>query len=344
MSAALLAGLVACGGSDEAPSADPLPDAGDASSAGGSAGTAGTSGASGASGAGNAAADAAADAPVADAGPGCGTTRPDATKVAHEIQSSGQARKFFVHVPPGYDANTPAMVVLVFHGYLETAEQIDSISEMSQSSDRHGFLAVYPQGISNAWNAGRCCGTAASSQRPDVQFVADLLDELEASYCVDRKRIYAAGFSNGGMLSQRLACELSQRIAAIGPVAGPLAIEGCAPSRPVPVIEFHGTSDWVVPYNGGGFARVQSVPDTIAFWAQADACTDAQPTVVYDNGDSSCVEHRECAAGSAVRLCTVDGGGHQWPGGTSSGSPGKLTQDIDASEQMVEFFTAHPMP
>jgi polyhydroxybutyrate depolymerase len=146
------------------------------------------------------------------------------------------------------------------------------------------------------------------------------------------------------MFSQRLACELSRRIAAIGPVAGPLAIDGCVPSRPVPLIEFHGTSDFVVPYNGGGLGGAESVPDTIAFWTQHDACTDAQPAKVYENGDSSCVEHRSCAGGSAVRLCTVDGGGHQWPGGTSAGPAGKLTEDIDASEEMAQFFAAHPMP
>jgi polyhydroxybutyrate depolymerase len=230
------------------------------------------------------------------------------------------------------------------HGYTETAEQIEQISQMSVSSDAHGFLAVYPQGISTSWNAGDCCGTSASLDRPDVQFVSDLLDEVEKHYCIDQKRVYAAGFSNGAMLSQRLACELSNRIAAIGPVAGPLAIDPCTPARPVPVIEFHGTSDFVVPYNGGGLSGTKSVDDTIAFWTANNKCTDPQPQSVYSNGDSSCVEYQSCAANTAVRLCTVDGGGHQWPGGNSAGPAGKLTQDIDASEEMFTFFTAHPLP
>jgi polyhydroxybutyrate depolymerase len=174
--------------------------------------------------------------------------------------------------------------------------------------------------------------------------VIDMLDELEKLYCVDTKRVYAAGFSNGGMLSQRLGCELSNRIAAIGPVAGPLAFDSCTPSRPVPVIEFHGTSDFVVFYNGGSLSGAKSVDETIAFWVANNTCTDSQPQSVYSNGDSSCVEYQSCAASAAVRLCTVDGGGHQWPGGTSAGPAGKLTQDIEASEEMFTFFSAHPLP
>jgi polyhydroxybutyrate depolymerase len=172
-----------------------------------------------------------------------------------------------------------------------------------------------------------------------------MLDALAKDYCVDPKRVFSAGFSNGGMLSHRLACELSDRIAAIGPVAGTMAIDACKPSRPVPVMHVHGKSDFVVPYNGGGLGGAQSVNDTISGWVSRNGCTDAQATGVFEKGKALCVEYSQCNAGSAVRLCTIDGGGHQWPGGTSAGGfGGTLNMDLDSSEAMAAFFEAHPMP
>ncbi len=108
------------------------------------------------------------------------------------------------------------------------------------------------------------------------------------------------------------------------------------------MIEFHGTGDIVVPYGGFGLGGAESVDATTTYWRTNAGCTDAS-SKVYDNGDSTCVEWAACQAGSAVRLCTVDMGGHQWPGGQNVGI-GKLTQDISASEEMVKFFLAHPMP
>jgi polyhydroxybutyrate depolymerase len=236
------------------------------------------------------------------------------------------------------------MAVLVFHGYLETSAQIETITEMTPVADAHGFLVVYSQGLSNSWNAGACCGSSASLDVEDVQFVRDMLDRLATDYCVDPKRVFSAGFSNGGMLSHRLACELSDRIAAIGPVSGTMAIDACNPLRPVPVMHTHGTSDFVVPYNGGGLGGAASVQTTISGWVTRNGCTDAQPTTVYQNGDATCQEYSQCNGQAPVRLCTIDGGGHQWPGGTSAGPGGTLSMDLDTSEALAAFFEAHPMP
>jgi polyhydroxybutyrate depolymerase len=260
------------------------------------------------------------------------------------IKTSGTERSARVHVPASYDATKNVPLVMVFHGYTESAEQIENISQMTPVSDAQGFIVVYAQGISNSWNAGKCCGTASAQKVPDVQFVSDLMDALSSELCIDQKRIYAAGFSNGAMLSNRLACELSNRIAAFAPVSGPLAMDGCAPTRFMPMIEFHGTGDFVVPYNGNGLGGALSVQDNFTFWSKNAACTDSQPAEVYNKGDTTCVEASQCQGGAAVRLCTVQNGGHQWPGGKSAGPAGKLTQDISASEEMVKFFLAHPMP
>lgn len=258
------------------------------------------------------------------------------------VMSDGDAREYRVHVPPGYSATKATMLVLDFHGYLEQNDDIEKISKMDAVSDAHGFIAVYPQGKSTSWNAGACCGSSSATGVKDVEFVGALLDALEAEYCVDKKRVFSAGFSNGGMLSHRLACEMSDRIAAIGPVAGTIAVDACAPKRAVPVIHFHGTGDFVVPYGGGGLGGAASVDDTIAGWVQRNGCV-GQPVNVYKNGDASCDEYTTCTSGAAVRLCTIDNGGHQWPGGESAGPGGKVSKDINASEEMYSFFSAHPM-
>lgn len=337
---------IACGGSSEADGAKSKKDAGsDASGGGGAAGGGGMAG-SAATGGGGAAGTSNIDAGTGGAAgqPG-GCALPPVAPGTSEIKitSSGVERSARLVVPAGYDSTKKTPLIMVFHGYTETAEQIEKISQMTPAAAKQGVLVVYPTGISTSWNAGSCCGSGSSSNRPDVKFVGDLLDSLQQQLCIDEKRVYAAGFSNGGMLSNRLACELSDRIAAIGPVAGPLAIDPCEPKRPMPVIAFHGTSDFIVPYNGGGLSGAKSAPATFDFWAKNANCTDA-PAKVYENGDSSCVQHTQCAAGAIVELCTVQSGGHQWPGGTSAGPAGKLTQDIDASEEMVKFFLAHPMP
>jgi polyhydroxybutyrate depolymerase len=259
------------------------------------------------------------------------------------LQDASGARTYHVHVPSSYSPVTPTSVVLVFHGFTQTSGGIEAISQMDPVSDAHGFIAVYPQGLNNSFNAGACCGTSSANQVPDVGFVGNLLDQLEKEYCVDRKRIFATGLSNGGMLSHRLACELSDRIAAIGAVAGTLAIDTCTPPRPVAVMHVHGTADFVVPYNGGGLSGGKSVPETIAAWTKLDGCTDATPTSVFKNGDATCDEYQACGGGVRVRLCTIDQGGHQWPGGQDD-FLGKLSADLNTSEEMAKFFEAHPMP
>lgn len=257
------------------------------------------------------------------------------------IDEGGTSRTFRVHVPPSYSPAARTSVVLVFHGYTQTSSGIEDISQMTPVSDAHGFIAVYPQGLGNSWNAGSCCGSSANAV-DDVAFVGHMLDKLEAEYCVDPKRIYATGLSNGGMLSHRLACEMSDRIAAIGAVAGTLAIDGCAPTRPVAVMHVHGTADFVVPYNGGNLGGAKSVPETIGVWTGVDGCADGAIDV-FQNGDASCEEYQRCDAGVAVRVCTIDQGGHQWPGGKSD-FLGKLSLDLAASEEMVKFFEGQPLP
>ncbi|MBX3191076.1 MAG: hypothetical protein KF819_29030 [Labilithrix sp.] len=262
------------------------------------------------------------------------------------LASGGRMRGVKVHLPPGYDPTKPTPVVLDFHGLSMNAAGQDLLSRMNAKADKAGFVSVHAEGIGlqQSWNAGVCCGEAASSKIDDVAHVTKILDELEAKLCVDTKRVFSTGMSNGGALSHRLACELSTRIAAIAPVAHVITIPqaGCTPSRPVSVFSFNGTSDALVPYGGNG-AGYPSVADTMSGWATRNGCS-ATPRETMKKGDVTCVTFDGCKAGTEVSLCTVQGGGHTWPGGSPVPLLGKTTNEIVATDAMWDFFSKHPLP
>jgi polyhydroxybutyrate depolymerase len=258
------------------------------------------------------------------------------------LTSSGIARVFLLHVPASYDASKGAMLVFNFHGFTSDALQEQLLTNMNASSDAHGYVAVYPYGIAQSWNAGACCGTATATNVDDIQFIRDMLGSLQTDFCIDPKRIYATGMSNGGFMSHRIGCEMSDTFAAIAPVAGVIGMPSCTPTRPVPVIHFHGTADPLVPYTGSASLGFMSVPDSIAEWRTNDGCSSASSTI-YSKGDATCVAWSACNAGSEVVLCTIDQGGHTWPGGLPIPF-GKTSTDISATDTMIDFFQAHPMP
>lgn len=255
------------------------------------------------------------------------------------IDTSGEMRDYRVHVPPGYDAKSPVALLVALHGYTQKIDEFMDISRFAEAVDKRNMIVVFPQGKAPlgvpGWNAGTCCGTAQIQMVPDVQFIRDMVAQIESNYCIDPKRIFMSGFSNGGMLSHRLACEFSDRVAAIGAVSGTMAIDPCIPKRPVPILHIHGTSDVVVPYNNP--LTAQTVPKTIEGWVARNFC---QPntSVVYSKGSVKCELYGSCDAD--VQLCTIDGGSHEWPGGGSAMGAG----DINATEYILDFLEAHPMP
>jgi polyhydroxybutyrate depolymerase len=175
----------------------------------------------------------------------------------------------------------------------------------------------------------------------DVGFTRAILDTAESMLCIDTKRIFVTGMSNGGFMSHRLGCELADRIAAIAPVAGVLGVTPCTPSRPMPVMHFHGTADTLVPYNGDPTNGFISVPDSFAGWAMRDQCQ-GTPVETFNKVDSSCSSYTNCAGGAEVTLCTVQNGGHTWPGGPTI-PYGYTTPYLNATDAMWTFFAAHPL-
>lgn len=289
------------------------------------------------------------------------SVRPDHSRdLQREIVVDGMKRYFTLHLPASYNRERPAPVVLNFHGGGGNSKTQRHISGMNATADRNGFIAVYPQGTNKkgklvkgyTWNGGGCCGWAQENRIDDVKFTAALLDALQAEFSIDTKRVYATGISNGAIMSYRLACELADRIAAIAPVAGPMEMQTCTPSRPVSVINFHGERDEFAPYTGGSGKRslkgqkFNSVENTLKRWQQILGLEKTNPEVVHVTENVSSTAYRSRRA--EYVLYTIREGGHTWPGGKfgflGKRFLGEMNMEISANEIMWDFFQRHHLP
>jgi len=270
---------------------------------------------------------------------GCKTAQP-IEQGQRTLSSGGRTRRFRLVVSESARAG-PAPLVLNLHGLVENPKVHEWYTAMDDAAAARGMVVVYPEGVGNSWNGGpACCGRARDEGVDDVRFLRDLVRELNSELCIDRARIYAAGLSNGAILSYRLACEASDLFAAVASVAGVEAVPRCEPKRPVPVLAFHGTSDPVVHWEGGWF-DLESPKKTIASWSARDGCSGPPTQPLYSKGDVRCEGAPGCAAD--VILCRVEGGGHTWPGGLEAFFLGKTSSDVDATSTILDFFLDHPL-
>ena len=262
-----------------------------------------------------------------------------------------------VHTPAGYTGRTPIALVLNLHGSGSTAQAEEAFTAMDATADANGFIVAYPQGAIKAgsgfdWNVPNepLIGGASvpKGSANDVTFLSSAITYLEAHYCVDARRVYSTGFSGGARLTSQLACDLSNRVAAVAPVSGLRLPSPCPTARPVPVLSFHGTADPVDPYQGNGQKYwTYSVPVAAQRWAAKDACS-ATPTVTTVNPTVQLSAFTGCAGGTTVELYTITGAGHTWPGGPRLARQaikilGPQSNAIDASSTIWSFFAAHPM-
>lgn len=246
------------------------------------------------------------------------------------LRQGGLTRSALVHVPR-WGAGRRLAVVLAFHGAHGDGPGMADYSGLSPLADRDHFVVVYPTAASKRhfWTLN----ARDASAPDDVGFIARLLDVLPSRVCMDPRRVYATGVSNGGGFAARLGCVLSSRIAAIAPVAGGYrSLDPCRPDRPVAVLEIHGTADPVVPYDGKPPDYAGSVPRFLAGWAARDRCPDpAQP--VFVARDTQRVDWGPCAAGTEVLHLKLKGVGHTWPGSEDSRSA-----PISAGRTVWRFF------
>jgi polyhydroxybutyrate depolymerase len=276
---------------------------------------------------------------------------------SRNLMMGEQERAYLVHVPKSYNPKKPAPVVLALHGAAMNGPMMVWFSGLNKKSEEADFIVVYPSGTGTGpfltWNAGGFRGKRAEGRADDVAFIGKLLDDLGTVVKVDQKRVYACGMSNGGMMCYRLAAELSDRIAAIAPVAGTITIEESKPKRPVPVIHFHGSEDNMVPLEMAkgktpSFMRLKGVEESVQTWVKLNGCDEKPKTeTISKDGDEMKVTRKTYGGGkdgAEVVLVVVEGGGHTWPGQQPPvGFIGKSAKNISANDLMWEFFQKHPM-
>ena len=296
--------------------------------------------------------------------PGCRATAVTPGEATVPISAGGRTGTYVRQVPTTYHPPTPMPVVFDFHGYAEPASLQVTLSALGDYGQQHGFITVTPAVTEPVplWES-----TVGS---PDLAFFGGLLDTVEQTLCVDQHRIFVTGYSNGAFMSSAIACQYAGRVAAVAPVAGIQALAHCHPSRPVPVVAFHGTADPFVHFDGSpskaaadlpapdgsrhtlgqsGPSSVRqpgpTVPAEAASWARRNRCGPT-PVHVRVAVDVTLVRYR-CPDHADVELYVVSGGGHAWPGSEGSKAiasvVGRTTFSVSADAVMWKFFTEHPL-
>ena len=261
------------------------------------------------------------------------------------IIHDGIQRDYILYIPAIYDGGTEAPLVFNFHGFGSNANEQMLYGDFRAIADSEGFLLVHPEGTffngNQHWNVG---GFTIGSTVDDVGFTEALIEELAGLYTINLDRVYATGMSNGGYMSFLLACQLSEKIAAVASVTGsmtPETFDACNPQHPTPILQIHGTNDEIVPYNGASWSR--SIEDVMTYWVNYNNCDEPPSTVVFpdiDPTDGSTVEHIVYQNGDnnvTTEHMKVLGGRHTWPG-SAYNFPG-TNQDISASMEIWEFFS-----
>lgn len=257
------------------------------------------------------------------------------------VKHQGRDRSYRLFVPATGSADKPLPLVVALHGGWGTGELMAEQTGLDQAAAKHGFAVVYPDGVSRAWNAGSCCGKPMEQKIDDVGFVEKLVAKLGESACIDDERVYGTGFSNGAMMTHRIACESPALFNAIAPVAGGPMIDNCPGAAAIPALLIVGKEDERIPWQGGMFKENYrpSIADQVKVLAKRNRCDDNVAKAASLGG--GCEKRSGCAQG-AVQWCVLDGVGHQWPGGKTylKALLGPNRADFDATATILNFFSA----
>jgi polyhydroxybutyrate depolymerase len=283
-------------------------------------------------------------------------TPADAQDLSASLSSGGLTRSYLARVPAKSDVLSALPLVIVLHGGGGSGTSIRNVTKFDAVADANGFVVAYPDGYSNSWNDGRGTTDAEEAGVDDVAFVSALIDDVAVRTRIDTRRVYVTGISNGGMMSIRLACQLSGRIAAAAPVAANmpnLLVANCAPTRAVPMMFVHGDLDPLLPRAGGVVpfgdgSSVLSTTASVAFWNDRNGCaaTPASTTTIDPTVDGTSIadaRYAPCTGGAENRFYDVGGGGHTWPGGVQYlpvSTIGRTSTDINAGQEAWQFFRA----
>jgi len=257
------------------------------------------------------------------------------------IQEGDLARTYILRVPKNYDGKTNLPLVVLFHGWTGSAEDVEANTGFGDKADREGFILAIPNGTEGVgglrgWNCGFL--DLGKPKADDVKFTTDVLDQVERDLCVDPNRVYVAGHSNGAMMAYDLGAKLSGRIAAIAVVSGTIGIPGSQvadPEGPVSAIILHGKEDPTVPYDASheGLIKAIPAPESAKWWAEKDGC---KPPVESTAKDELIEDYTGGRNGAEVEFVTILDGKHAWPGG------GRTHPAISATDMVWDFFRAHP--
>jgi polyhydroxybutyrate depolymerase len=267
------------------------------------------------------------------------------------LEFGGRVRTFYVYAPSSYDKKTKLPLVMNLHGGFGNGPQQCEATFMKETAENNDFIVACPTGTSklgivNYWNDGYLDSYAVNNNVDDVGFIEVMINDLSEKFYINEKKVYSTGISNGGIMSYRFACEISNKITAIAPVAGSMMeyFDTCNPTRKVPVIIFHGLDDTHIPYNGGigedAVAQYShpSVQQALDFWIEKNGVS-STPIETGRIGNALYEIYGTSDSGGQIVLWTLEGGGHTWPGGDSMlDTLGTVNQDIDASQEMWDFF------
>jgi polyhydroxybutyrate depolymerase len=275
---------------------------------------------------------------------------------ADSITVDNLERTYIVHLPKGFDKKTSLPLVIALHGGGGQGKGMLKLSGFNEISDKNNFVVVYPDGIKKQWNDGRD-DFHLNRDINDVKFISCLIDSLIVFYNIDSNRIYVTGISNGGIMSFRLACELSDKIAAFAPVAASMPLDPayvCRPTGSIPAMIIFGDADPLVPFEGGDISlpligtrgKVIPVNDAVAYWIKNNKCNTLPAEMSKNDADDGTELDKKiyspANSQADVQFWLVKGGGHCWPGGAQylpKSIIGISSKEFDASEEIWKFFS-----